>query len=505
MGASIRTRLTLSHLAVVIAAMGLSGGLLLSLLESYFVQAVRDSLIAQAQITAQALVPGALMAASPVGPSSAAFNTIQQQSSNFALRALNVQPLTGYGILDQTDLSYLANASLQLSTNLETRIRVLNADGSTLVDSEGESGDADLTSDPLVAAALTGQVASRTDSESGMAVLIVAYPVLIEGKPAGVVYLSQPLRDMIAVIRDVRSRWLLSTAVALGLSLAVSLLLSQAIMHPLRRLTEAASSVAKGHLDQQVPITSQDELGRLSQAFNEMTRKLQAARQMQLDFVANVSHELRTPLTAVKGLVETLRAGAVDDPEVRDHFLETAEEETDRLIRLVNDLLALSRADSEALNLRRAPLELATIARKTIDRLTSQATAAQIGVSLVAAPDLPLVLADSERTGVALANLLDNAIKYSRPGGRVTVHLRHGSEGMVLVEVQDEGIGISAADLAHVGRRFYRADRARSRAEGGSGLGLAIARAFVEAQGGQLWLESEEGRGTTVTFALPGV
>jgi signal transduction histidine kinase len=192
--------------------------------------------------------------------------------------------------------------------------------------------------------------------------MYVALPVLVEGRLAGVVYLSQPLRDLTAVLHDLRTRWLISTAIALLLSGIVGLLLSGAIVRPLRRLTAAAGAVAHGQLDQQVPVRSRDELGRLSQAFNDMTARLQAARQMQTDFVANVSHELRTPLTAIKGLVETLRQGAVDDPQVRDRFLETMESETDRLIRLVRDLLLLSHADSAALNLECEQLDLAQLA-----------------------------------------------------------------------------------------------------------------------------------------------
>ncbi|MGC9334138.1 MAG: HAMP domain-containing sensor histidine kinase, partial [Anaerolineae bacterium] len=246
-----------------------------------------------------------------------------------------------------------------------------------------------------------------------------------------------------------------------------------------------------------------DELGQLSRTFNDMTERLRAARQMQADFVANVSHELRTPLTAVKGTVETLRDGAVDDPEVRDRFLETVEAETDRLIRLVNDLMVLSRADAEALNLRREPVDLPDLARGTVSRLAQQAGAKGLDLVVESPPHLPPVLADADRIEQVLVNLLDNAIKYSPTGRTVWVRLVADPEGKVHVQIQDEGIGIPAAELNRIGERFYRTDRARSRAEGGSGLGLAIARALVEAHGGRLWLESGEGRGTVVTFALP--
>jgi signal transduction histidine kinase len=502
---SIRTRLTFSHLAVIIVAMSLSGFLLLSLLERYFLQATEDSLIAQARITAQALIPGAMTEGPPVEVSSPAFNTLQQQSSNWSLQTQNVAPPAEGLSLGDLDLTYLADASLQLSSQLDTRIRILDAQGKVLVDSRQEEQGADLRADPLVGQALQGQYASRIGQgdQTQETAMHLALPVLVEGQLVGVVYLSQPLRDVTAVLHDLRTRWLLSTAIALLLAGAVGWLLSRAIASPLRRLTAAAGAVAAGQLDQQVPVRSHDELGRLSQTFNEMTARLRAARQMQVDFVANVSHELRTPLTAIKGSVETLRDGAVDDPEARDRFLETVEGETDRLIRLVNDLLVLSRADSEALNLQRNSVDLAQLVRATVKRLAPQAEARGLICRVETPSDSLLAWADSDRIEQVLVNLLDNAIKYSRRGGTVTVHVDGGHGHPVRVQVQDEGVGIPAEELARIGQRFYRADKARSRAEGGSGLGLAIAQALVQAHGGQLWLQSQEGQGTLVTFTLP--
>jgi two-component system sensor histidine kinase BaeS len=501
---SIRTRLTLSHLAVIVVAMGLSGFVLLSLLEGYFMQAMEDSLAAQAQITAQALIPGSVAQAPLDQAQNAAYNTIQQRlSGNISLQAENVAPPAGEGPLGDVDLNYLTDASLQLSTQLDTRIRILDARGVVLVDSQQQDQGLELGSDPLVAEALAGQQATRIEPGGRAQAMHLALPVLVGGKLVGAVYLSQPLRDALAVVRDLRTRWLLSTLIALLLSGGVGLLLSQAIARPLRRLTSAAGAVARGDLDHQVPVGSRDELGRLSRAFNEMTARLRAARQVQTDFVANVSHELRTPLTAVKGTVETLRDGAVDDPEVRDRFLATIETETDRLIRLVNDLLILSRADSEALNLQREPLNLAQLARSTVRKLAAGAEAQGVALAVEADRRAPLALADRDRIEQVLVNLLDNAIKYSPPARTVRVRVAGSSDGMAQVDVRDEGIGIPAGELGRIGERFYRTDRARSRAEGGSGLGLAIARALVEAHGGRLWLESEEGHGTLVTFTLP--
>jgi signal transduction histidine kinase len=505
MFSSVRTRLTLSHLAVIVVAMVLSGFLLLSLLERYFLQAMEDSLVDQAHITAQALIPGAMAEGPPLESPASAWNTIQQRQSNIALQAQNVAPIAEEVPLGDMDLGYLADASLQLSSQLDTRIRILDTQGLVLVDSHQEGQGTDLSTDPLVIQAMAGQYASRIDEAEGAqgSAMHLAMPIRVDDQRIGAVYLSQPLQDVTAVLQDLRTRWLLSTAIALLFSVAVGLLLSGAITRPLRRLTAAAGAVARGQLDQTVPVSSRDELGRLSQAFNEMTARLRAARQMQTDFVANVSHELRTPLTAVKGLVETLRAGAVDDPEVRDRFLETVEGETDRLIRLVNDLLTLSRADSEALNLQREPVDVARLAQSAVDRMAPQAEAGELAMQVRADPGTPLALADADRIAQVLVNLLDNAIKYSRPGGIVTIIVDGGQGQEVRVQIRDEGIGITAADLSRIGERFYRADKARSRGKGGSGLGLAIAHALVEAHGGRLWLQSQEGQGTVAAFTLP--
>ncbi|MGD9317519.1 MAG: HAMP domain-containing protein, partial [Anaerolineae bacterium] len=303
---SIRARLTFSHLAVIVVAMGLSGFLLISLLERYFLQAMEESLIAQAAITAQALVPGAMAEGPPVEVPAAAYNTLQQQRlSNLSLQAQNVAPPPSELPVGDVDLNYLTDASLQLSSELDTRIRVLDGQGVVMVDSQQVDQGADLSGDPLVVQALSGQFASRTQSSGWDRAMHLATPVLVDGKLVGAVYLSQSLSDVAAVMGDLRLRWLLATLIALLFSGVVGLILSGAMARPLRRLTAAAGAVAQGDFDQQVPVGSRDELGSLSQAFNEMTARLRSARQMQVDFVANVSHELRTPLTAVKGLVET--------------------------------------------------------------------------------------------------------------------------------------------------------------------------------------------------------
>jgi signal transduction histidine kinase len=514
---SLRLTLILSHLSLIVLAMGLAGVLLLTFLERYFLEAAEESLAAQARITAQTLIPGALTAG-PLAdtPSPLAYTLQQRQATNLALQTDNLA-LPGATTAGELDLSYLANTSLQLGAQLETRIRILDLAGTVWVDSADEgafNAAPDIASEPeerLLTEALAGRYASSRLGANRDGMMAVAMPILVESELVGVAYLTQPLQDVNAVLNDLRSRWIWSTAIALLLSGMVGLVLSRAITHPLARLTTAAGAIAQGRFDEAgIPSSGVGEIGQLSRAFNDMTRRLRAARQMQATFVANVSHELRTPLTAIKGMVETLRDGAIDDVTVRDRFLETVETETDRLIRLVNDLLVLTRADGEALNLRREPLDVAELARTTVERLRPQGAARGVALEIEKDPEAPLAWADGDRVAQVLVNLLDNAIKYSHPGHTVIARITSGTTSeMVRIDVRDTGIGIPTGELAQIGQRFYRSDKARTRdrmrdrSQSGSGLGLSIAVALVEAHGGRLWIESEEGVGTTVSFTLP--
>jgi signal transduction histidine kinase len=497
MFSSLRQRLMLSHLVVILLAMGLVSLISLSFLENYFLRSTEDSLLAQARFTVQTLIPDALLEGSQVVTQAPLSNAIQQQAGNLNLQTSPLTPT----ILNSMDLSALANTSLQLGTQLDTRVRLINLQGRVLVDSAKTDVNADLQNDPFVVRALQGQSTTRLDLTGDTPTASVARPILLDGQIIGAAYLSQSVRDVVTVLNDLRARLLLATLIALALSAFAGWWLSRRITRPVQQLTTAAEAVAEGRFEQAVQIHSRDEIGRLGQTFNDMTTRLQAARQMQVDFVADVSHELRTPLTSIKGTIETLRDGAVNDLEVRDRFLETVDTETDRLIRLVNDLLVLSRADSAALNLSRKPIDVGRLVQTVADRLAEQAQALALIIRVEVDPDVPQAWADADRIEQVLRNLMDNAIKFSRPGGSITLRVATTEDNKILVEVQDQGIGIPAAELPRVGQRFYRADKARAR--GGHGLGLAIAQSLIRAHGGELWLESKEGIGTTANFTLP--
>jgi two-component system phosphate regulon sensor histidine kinase PhoR len=221
--------------------------------------------------------------------------------------------------------------------------------------------------------------------------------------------------------------------------------------------------------------------------------------QVRRDFVANVSHELRTPLAAIKSLIETLEAGALDEPETAKDFLSRANQEVDRLVRLVEELLELSKIESGDVPLEREPVALADVIDGAVDRLLPQARARHVALSYEA-NDLPVVLGDPDRLERVLANLLLNALKFTPEGGTIRVRAV-AEDGSVAVSVADTGAGIAAEDVSRVFERFYKADRARG--SGGTGLGLAIVKHMVEAHGGRVAVASEEGQGATFTFTIP--
>ncbi|MGO4369749.1 cell wall metabolism sensor histidine kinase WalK [Paenibacillus sp. MCAF20] len=463
--------------------------------------------------------------------------------------------------------------------------------------------------------------------EDNMHKKMIAQPVVLNEKVVGAVYIVASMNDLYDTVNRVNQIFFSGTLIALGLTGVLGVLLAHTITSPIQGLTKQAEAVAEGKFDFQVPVLGDDEIGRLSMAFNDMTirlkdalsvneeeneklasilsnmsdgvvaadehgkiivwnrralelldvrscegyelptllglseQKLQELQQgrgqtLLLDrgqdvehlsdeegdvlrvtftpihrrdkgitgtiavlqdvteqeklehsrrqFVANVSHELRTPLTTIKSYAEALNDGALEERELSSRFVGVISNETERMIRLVTDLLHLSRLDSNQAPLRRRQTNVHDMLDEVADRFSFQLRQKSIKATVRVDSGLQDAWLDRDQIDQVLDNLISNAIKYTLDGGKIELTARkQQSSGTIAISVKDTGIGIPKKDLSRIFDRFYRVDKARSRNMGGTGLGLSIAREIVKAHGGSIALDSELNEGTTVTFTLP--
>ena len=326
---------------------------------------------------------------------------------------------------------------------------------------------------------------------------------LIEKKPVLAYIVPLETYNLVTIESEFNTSVNRSLIIAIALAGLVGLLLtyflSRSILRPVDELILAARAMEKGDLSQRVAVRGKGELGELARAFNAMAEGLTHLEQLRQNMVTDVAHELRTPLSNVRGYLEALRDGVV---EPTPEMIASVYEEAMLLNRLVDDLQELALVEAGQLKLVCQPVNICEVIDKAVLALKSQANEKEITLATDLPGDLPLVEADAERLGQVLRNLLKNAILNTPPGGEITIQART-VDSQVEVSVQDNGLGISAEHLPYVFERFYRADQSRARSTGGAGLGLAIVKQLVEAQGGQVAIDSQVDSGTKVSFTSP--
>ncbi|MDR2530951.1 MAG: HAMP domain-containing protein [Oscillospiraceae bacterium] len=295
-----------------------------------------------------------------------------------------------------------------------------------------------------------------------------------------------------------------SVLAGLGISLFLVFLMSRQIVLPLQQLTKVTIDLTSGVFPEPVEVRGSDETAMLTERFNDMLEHLRLSEQIRREFVANVSHELRTPITNVRSYAETLvDLGDEIDPDTRRNFLNVVLSESDRMTKLVQDLLVLSKIDAGEIGLQVSSFNLCDSVSSVFSANELEATKRGLTMTL-SVPDDPIVInADKDRIEQVLINILSNAVRYTPDGGSVTASC--GTEGghAAWFSITDTGIGIPQEDIPKLFDRFYRVDKARSRAKGGSGLGLSIANEIIDRHGGSIEIESVVNFGTTVTVRLP--
>ena len=385
----------------------------------------------------------------------------------------------------------------------ESFVRVFDVSGSLTFENPAFEGDAPVDQ-RAIEHGLAGRSRVRTVEVNGDPMRMHTRPISLDDEIAGVLEVGQSEEDVRDPLRALTVILSIAYPVTLAAASLGGLFLAGRALSPIDSLTRLARRLSAEDLGQRLNLKlPDDEVGRLARTFDDMLARLEDSFRRQRRFTADASHELRTPLTAIKGQVE-VALERNRDPDTYREILRNVNAEADRMIRLVGSLLTLARADAGQLAMQREKVDLGQLVRDAASHVGPEAERAGVALTVHADGRVP-VTADPDLLLQLTLNLLDNAVKYSgTSNGSVDVSCRLDASYAELV-VSDTGPGIPEEHLPHIFDRFYRADTARSRADGGAGLGLSICRWIAEAHGGSIRAESRSGEGARFTVRLPAI
>jgi heavy metal sensor kinase len=349
-----------------------------------------------------------------------------------------------------------------------------------------------------LSAGIAGRMRYSTVNIAGDRVRVLTAPRYDDGRIIGAVQVAGDLRGIHRLWRGQVGTLLILLPLALLVAGIGGLFLTERALRPVHQVTQAAAQIGAEDLSRRLKVTGRDELAMLAQTFNGMIGRLEAAFEQQRRFTADASHELRTPLARIKVSTSMALAGE-QTPEDYQTSLRIADQAADVMERLIQQLMLLARADAGQLQLNAARLDLREVLQEAVTAIPATRSTS---VFLDLPPEPLEIDGDADHLERVFINLLENALRYTPAKGQVTVWARPQG-GKVVARVIDTGEGIAGEHLPHLGERFYRVDAARTRKQGGTGLGLAICQSIVEAHKGSLTIESEVGKGTTVTVRLP--
>lgn len=350
---------------------------------------------------------------------------------------------------------------------------------------------------------LAGQPVEKEGYEKRFDKNIVAaiIPLIDENRLEGIIYTYIPVDSITDLLREFAAKWLAAVFIFLIVVIFLVTKWLKKLISPIKEIESAAHRVTEGDYNIQLQIENQDEIGNLAQAFNEMAQSIHLEEERKKEFLENVAHELRTPLSYMLGYTQAIKDGIVKDEEEKQKYLLLISRETQRLQKLVGNLMDLAKLDSKQIALHITPIAFAQFIEEVMAKYEPIVKEKQLRIQMNLDPD-PIIMGDEGRIEQILHNILDNAIKYTDMGGIIAITLSQHKKECELI-IRDTGRGIPEADLPHVMERFYRVNKARSRFDGGSGLGLSIVKKLVDQQKGKINIESTEQNGTKVTLVLP--
>lgn len=419
-----------------------------------------------------------------------------------SLANANIIAITGRDTILGQDRNafYLAR---DFGEQMGVRVLILDNLGNVTVDSFGEEWleGRQLEHDEVVSALAGTSQTGVHENATGEKVLYVAVPVVRDKEVTRAVMLVVGLDDIYQSLSEVQRQMLLVSLISGLLAALLSLFLSGLLTRPIKQLTQAVKAMEGGKLEQQVGVRSGDELGQLANAFNSMSRSMAKLDQSRRRFLSDASHELKSPLSSIKALAESLVETDEKDPQVYKEFLQDIDSEIDRLSRLVTNMLQLTRLEEGTPFIAKGKYDVYKLVNHVVSMMQPQGDNCGVQLRMDCHPDL-LWEVNSDLTTSILINLVDNAIRYTPSGGEVIVKAEVQMEGLVLT-VTDTGEGIPPDELPRIFDRFYRVDKARTRATGGTGLGLSIVQEAVNQLGGTIEVFNNPGAGMTFRIVLP--
>lgn len=340
--------------------------------------------------------------------------------------------------------------------------------------------------------------------ELGNSWLTVEMPfqlILSDGKQVTLaVYLHTPIPQVQKLRGSVFNLFMISGGVAIFLAIILIYLFSLRFTRPLKQINQAAKIIAGGEFRKKLYVKSDDEIGQLADSFNQMADDLQRLEELRRGFIANVSHELRTPMTSIRGFIEGILDGTIP-PDKQHSYLMIVRDETNRLNRLVNDLLDLAKMESGEMQLNKRPFDINELIRICVIKQETIITSKNIEIEANFEVENLCVNADRDSIERVIINLLHNAVKFSNENGKIVFETSKNKD-KVLVSISDNGIGIDEEELKRVWDRFYKSDKSRGMDKTGTGLGLAIVKNIITEHNQDIWVESKIGEGTKFTFTL---
>jgi signal transduction histidine kinase len=410
------------------------------------------------------------------------------------------------------DKDFIRKLTKDINKEEGARITIIDKDGKVLADSEEDPatmGNHIARSEIQDAINKNYGESTRFSDTLGFNMKYIALPIRINGITEGFVRFALPLSDIESQLRTIYGVVLLGGLIAVAIAIMIGYFISKSITNPITQMTEIAEHISKGDFSKKISVKSKDELGILAKSLNRMANELQSKIEtlnklntVRKDFVANVSHELKTPLTSIKGFIETLEDGALFDKENAKKFILIIKKHTERISKIIDDLLSLSELELGKDRINKEEFNLKTSLDEILQGFTHLVALKKHILNVDAKGDDFKIKADKYKIEQVLVNLIDNAIKYTKDGGVIKICILEEKD-YITIEIEDNGAGIPKEHLDRIFERFYRVDKARSRQLGGTGLGLSIVKHIVSLHEGKIDIESEVNKGTKIRIALP--